>query len=307
MGTEIEGKGGIKAKMIEDSIANGIRLCTLQLRFHRFILPEWNTHRMLSRNAASNRAIPTNRLTEQVFNEPAEPVFWGANKKGMQAEEEIGPGDLVDAHQAWDRAADRAASEANQLKRTGVHKQIVNRLLEPFQFVDVLVTATEWENFFNLRLHEDAQPEIYELARVMKEAMDGSNPLPLSDGAWHLPYVTLSDFDDLEAYLEGQDWEFSVNEFNHCLAKISAARCARVSYQNHDQTNPVLEKDLDLAERLLEAGHMSPFEHQARPMEDMDLVTDNINDLTEGETHLDRQGKIWSNNFRGWVQYRALL
>lgn len=295
----------ITAKIIADSIANGIRLTTMELKFHRFILPEFNTHRQFSRNASSSRAIPVEKMLEQVQEAPAMPIHWGHNQPGMQAREETNARVVMDwdyyndceyigtREEAWIEASKNAVAKARAFNRAGYHKQIVNRLLEPFQYIKVIVTATEWDNFFKLRLHEDAQPEMMVLAEHMQAAMDNSVPAALQHGEWHLPYIG-----DL-AYGDDEWYPFTTEQ----AIKCSVARCARVSYLNHDNSNPSIEKDIDLYNKLLEAGHMSPFEHQATPMR-----ADSFNVHAEdGITHEDRYGNLWSGNFRGFLQYRQLL
>ena len=241
------GKGGISAKVIADSIVNDIRLTTLQLRYHRFIHSEFMTHRMFSRSASSSRAIPVKKIIKQVLSDPAIPIYWGINKPGMQAGEEVlnyvetkelhGANRLPD--EVWRRATEDAIYNADNFNNTGYHKQIVNRLLEPFQFIDVIVTATEWQNFFDLRLHPDAQPEIQELARCMKECIYESIPNKLKFGEWHTPYYR--DGYWTEDGANGYDrFGASKNEAQDC----SVARCARVSYQNHDKSEPEISKDL---------------------------------------------------------------
>ena len=270
----VEGKGGISAKVVAMSVHNyGPILTTLELRYPRFIHAEFMTHRMFSRNASSSRAIPTKKMIEQVESNPAMPISWGKNRPGMQATEELSAEGIDHASHSWERAAREAAARAYDLQTLGVHKQIVNRILEPFQFITVVVTATEWDNFFNLRLHEDAQPEIYELARVMKEAMDNAEPEVLaSEGDWHLPYV------DMESFWGRQ----------HDAPLCSVARLARVSYLNHDSTEPNVDVDVALHNRLLKAGHMSPFEHVARPV---DAEVSNR----------------FYRNYRGWISYRMFV
>lgn len=295
----------IDAKVVADSISSsGIRLTTMELCFHRFILPEFNTHRVFSRNAASSRAIPTNKLLSQVADSPAMPVHWGKNQPGMQAREECNNEVWLDwddyndcerrgtREEAWIEASLHAIETAKSLDFAGYHKQVTNRLLEPFMWVKVIVTATEWDNFFSLRLHKDAQPEMALLASKMREALEQSNPVTLQPGQWYLPYVT------------GDTWE-DVKEDVTSAIKCSVARCARVSYLNHDNSQPDIAKDISLADKLLEAGHMSPFEHQGTPMV-YSKAYYNIC-LLKGETHLDKNGHKWSGNFRGWVQYRQLL
>ena len=279
----------ITAKIIADSISTkGVRITTMELNYPRFIHSEFMTHRQFSRNASSSRAIPVEKQIHQVFNTPATPIHWGKNQPGMQARKEIDFPTL--AQDIWKYASELAVDRAYELKDLDIHKQIVNRLLEPFQYIKVIVTATEYDNFFKLRCHEDAQPEMYELARCMKEAMDSSTPDVLELGEWHLPYIVTEDC-----------YKTTTDNF----VKLSVARCARVSYLNHDNENPDIDKDIALADRLLEAGHMSPFEHQATPM---DFAKDTY-ELTweKGVTNVDREGYFWSGNFRGFLQYRQLL
>lgn len=271
----------IKAEVVLDTVWNGKRITTLQLRLPRFILAQLNTHRSFSRATASSRAIPTSKLLEMVKNDAVQPVYWGKNKAGMQASEEVDAETKEKALQEWRLAALNASKTAEKLLELGLHKQIANRILEPFMWAETIVTATEWDNFFKLRLHEDSQPEIQELARCMKEAMDNSEPVK---SKIHLPYITL---DEMEDYVQGSVVTDS-ESLNECLYQyfvpISAARCARVSYLNHDQSNPVIEKDLATAEKLLSAGHWSPFENQAYALPEV----------------------VPCRNFIGWKQARTL-
>ncbi len=232
------------AKIILDSISHdGARLTTMQLTYPRFIHSEFMTHRVFSRNAASSRAIPVAKMIDQVRDHPAMPIHWGKNQPGMQAREEVT--DIPSSIHHWRLAAMDAANHAERMNNIGLHKQVVNRILEPFQWMHTIVTATDWDNFFKLRLHPDADPNIYELARVMKEAMDGSVP---DVRTAHFPYC--DEFSNVVCPID-------------IVAYVSAARCARVSYLNHDGTAPDKEKDIALAEMLIDAGHASPFEHAA--------------------------------------------
>lgn len=271
----------IKAEVVLDTVWNGKRITTLQLRLPRFILAQLNTHRAFSRSTASSRAIPTGKLLEMVKNDAVQPVYWGKNQAGMQASEEVDAETKEKALQEWRLAALSASKTAEKLLELGLHKQIANRILEPFMWAETIVTATEWDNFFKLRLHEDSQPEIQELARCMKEAMDNSEPVK---SKIHLPYITL---DEMEDYVQGSIATDS-ESLNECLYQyfvpVSAARCARVSYLNHDQSNPVIEKDLATAEKLISASHHSPFEHQAYALPEV----------------------VPCRNFIGWKQARTL-
>lgn len=271
----------IEAKVIAHSVAkddhgnNGPELFTLALKYPRFIHSEFMTHRVFSRNAASSRAIPVSRMIEQVRNEPAMPIYWGSNKPGMQAGDELVGTTLENAQFMWHRAAQQAADIAEQMQELGLHKQVANRVLEPFQIMQTVVTATEWENFFQLRISEFAQPEIKALAVAMRDAMANSTPFHMPYGEYHVPYVTAEERDE---HKSRKDW--------HTLCMIASARCARVSYLNHDGSNPDIVKDLELATKLKDSNHASPFEHVARPW--------HISDSPEVV-----------RNFRGWTQFRA--
>ena len=260
---------GFNARVLADSISPaGIRLTTLEVRFPRFILSEFNTHRVFSRNSASSRAVPTNKMVDRVLEHPAMPVEWGVNKAGMSASETLTPEQAEEAKAEWLRARDSAVQHVRDLQRLNVHKQVINRIMEPFMWHTVIVTATEWDNFFSLRLAENAQPEIRVAAQHMRAAIDASKPAPVEIGAWHLPLVQ----DDERA--------MPIEE----LKKVSAARCARVSYLTHDGKRDI-EKDVELCQRLLSDRHMSPFEHVATPSADADFHA----------------------NFRGWRQMRKEL
>lgn len=266
----------VSAKIIADSLFNGVRLTSIQLEYHRFILPELNTHRVFSRSTASSRAIPTAKLIERVRTDAAMPVFWGKNQSGMVADNALPDDAVAQCEAIWQETALFCAQQAERLHAIGLHKQTANRLIEPFLWASTIITATEWDNFFNLRLAHDAQPEIRELAEAMMHAMDTSIPVKRS---YHLPYITeeVGSFEDYLFY-----------------APISAARCARVSYLNHDQTQPDIQSDLALAERLIAANHQSPQEHQAWGARLPLMVYQESNERFFG-------------NIRGWVQYRKYL
>lgn len=276
----------IQAKIIADSISpEGIRLTTMQLRYPRFIHAEFMTHRTFSRNASSSRAIPVERMIEDLMRDPAMPVYWGANQKGMQAGEELSGPDLYDAKDYWLSAMNDSIKWAYAMIDAHLHKQIANRILEPWAHINVVVTATEWNNFFNLRAHKDAQPEIHALAFEMLNAMAGSQPRVLTSGEWHLPYVH-------EPYTE---------QGIEAAKRVSVARCARVSYLTHDGRETTVEEDLALYERLVgsEPLHASPAEHQATP--DYKVGPDDIEPRPRWN-----QGYL-HGNFNGWVQNRKML
>ena len=282
------GGHGILVKVIEDSVApkTGIRLTTLQLRYPRFVHSEFMTHRCFSRNASSSRAIPIEKMIEQVEIDPAYPMQWGSNKKGMQAGEEVEG--VLEAMEAWKAASISAVDHARKLQALGLHKQIVNRVLEPFQWINVIVTATDWGNFLRLRNNELADPTIHLLAKYIQTVLETSKPV---EREIHLPYLTSEERVLPPAPTRLKD-EKAYAEYSEACARlyfISAARCARVSYNNHDGSSPDAEKDLALADTLYRSGHWSPFEHQAMPM------------IPE------QAASVYSNrsgNFYGWVQAR---
>jgi thymidylate synthase ThyX len=255
----------ISAKIIADSrcFITGKRITTMQLRYPRIIHAEFMTHRVFSRNASSSRAVPVAKLIEEARNETAMPVRFGANKPGMQ--DKGGDYDAVidvyvggikfrpmDPEEAWRFAANQAADIAESFNDAGYHKQVANRLLEPFTHINVVVTSTDWANFYGLRRHADADPTMKALADAMWEAQQASTPTLLTRYDWHLPYITDRDLETLST---------------EQLLIASAARCARVSYNKHDGSFPSFEDDLALYEKLVTAElvHASPLEHQAKP------------------------------------------
>lgn len=246
----------ITAKVIEASSNGKSVLWTVQLQYPRFIHSEFMTHCMISKSASSSRAIPVAKMLSQVWHDPAEPIHWGKNQKGMQAKEQLTGWRLKLAKGLWRGAGKVACCFVYVIDKLGGHKQWANRLLEPWQYIHVIATGTEWENFFMLRDHPDAQPEFRELAIQMKHAMntsvvvDRAKHTGSDEGYWHLPYVTK---EERNTYTSG------------LLAAISTARCARVSYLTHDGKKPSIEADLQLYCRLVGSvpKHASPTEHQA--------------------------------------------
>lgn len=305
----------ITAKVLADTYntLNGQRLITFELYYPRFIHSEFMTYRMFSRNASSSRAIPVKTMVNNILADPAMPLHWGKNQKGMQAHEEnrdadgnylpvrVYQNDNEDdpdeetngAHYtrrsmvpqlAWKAALYCAVHVVKAFDRAGYHKQIVNRLLEPFMHIRVIVTATDWDNMFTQRIHPDAQPEFQVLAKAIKTAMLGSNPVhwspqyedDLGERYHHLPYILPEDktfirkwsadaWALMEEY-EQRAYDMDAEVFYGCtLMKVCAARCARVSYRLHDGTVPDISDDLRLATDLTNNGHWSPFEHAAVP------------------------------------------
>lgn len=264
-----------KAEILADSVnPDGTRLTTMCCTYPRCIHAEIMTHRLFSRNTASSRAIPTAKLISQVRDTPFVPIHWGKNQKGMQAYEEVSADVCKDAEEVWRTAAKAAAIVAEELTKLEIHKQIANRILEPYLWHTAIITATQWENFFHLRCAPDAEPHIQLIAWHMRAAYDGSLPAYKRWGAYHLPLLQ-----------PGVDDELTLEQ----KIQVCVARCARVSYLTHDGRRDV-SADLDLYNRLVTGGHMSPLEHVACAAP-----------VTMYPT------SMWGNFAPGWLQHRKLI
>lgn len=281
-------------KIIAHSVSEeGIPIITAHFRYWRAIHSEVMTHRVFSRNARSSRAVPTDKMIAEIMNDPFIPRHWGKNQKGMQASEECNAvihntkdtieGSYRYREDAWLAARNDAVYHAQAFADAGYHKQIVNRLVEPFMWIDTLITSTNWNNFFHLRDHKDAEPHFKDLAQLAKEEFAKSTPRTLKPFQWHLPYITDEEFVE---YPQLDDP--AVEE----LKLVSAARCARISYTPFDG-NATYEKELERAKLLLgDPVHASPFEHQAMP-----------DKKANGRWH----NKDKHRNLCGWIQHRALI
>lgn len=240
-----------KVKMLaaSQSSSTGAKLITWELRYWRAIHSELMTHRAFSRNAGSSRAIPVRKVLAQVWSDPAGPIHWGVNQAGMKARAELVGWRLAAAGALWRAAGKVMCGFAWGMVQLNLHKQVANRILEPWQYINVVVSATEVENFFALRCHPDAQPEFQELAEEMKLNYDGAVWMTLQPGEWHMPYVL-----GLERGLVGVATSL----------KLSAARTARVSYEPFDGNGSLL-KEVERHDLLVgsEPIHASPTEHQA--------------------------------------------
>lgn len=271
----------ITAKILADSVNSvGNRLTTFELIYPRIVHAELLTHRELSRGTSSSRAIPNARLVEKIRMSPFVPSEWGSNQKGMQAGVPLPP-DVAAMNEAdWLEARDLMLEFSQRLAARGVHKQLANRLLEPFMHVTVIVSATNYSNWFYLRNSGKAQPEIKDLAKVMWQAYKASTPRRLNVGDWHRPLfdgVTKLEIENLG----GEEESGIVGLYEDIANKVSVGRCARVSYENHNGVRDVLE-DIRLHDDLVRDGHWSPTEHVAQAL----------------------PGPYRSGNFIGWHQYR---
>jgi len=295
----------ITARVLADSVSpHGDRMTTMEIEYPRFILAELNTHRMLSKNSASSRAIPVKAMHQHMTENPARPVHWGKNQPGMQAKEELVGMDLTDVQFMWQRAQQDAMHWAQQMsERAGLHKQVANRITEPWMTMKTVISGTEWRNFFWLRAHADAQPEIHELATKMWDAYNQSVPQLLQPDEWHLPYVKSHRLSSGELiYLDATDTPITTEQ----ARIISASCCAQVSYRKSDDS---YEKAHKIFRQLIESQpcHASPVEHQATPM-DLDSIDKYDPECwQDGVTHVSRNGDLWSGNLRGWIQFRKLI
>ena len=314
----------ISATVIADSIGDhSPRLTTLLLRYPRWIHAEGRTHRVtrigedmeievrtpspmedpdFSRNASSSRAIPVQRLIADLLDDPAEPLFWGANQPGMQATAELMEDDLRHAKEAWCDGRMAAINTARRLHVAGAHKQLVNRVLEPHTHINVVWTGTQYSNFFALRRHADAEPHIKMLADAMFEAMATSTPNWLAPGDWHLPFVSVEDDNAVFRQFAGADQvdPATLKRMTDACIKLSVARCASTSYKTVDGLPMTLERAIALHDKLVAMVplHASPCEHQAK--------VDAVREMTS-------LGPVWQrpnlggNLGKGWVQYRKTL
>lgn len=286
------------AKVVLDSVSPaGARLTTMEWTYPRFIHSEIMTHRDRARNAASSRAIPWPKMMQRISDNPVVPLAFGMEQPGMQAGEPL-PQHLADyANEIWMEARDAAMRLADklhnigrsyyeehhddvganfskedieQLRATKIHKSIPNRITEPWMWITVVMTATDWNNLFRQRCHPDAEIHFQKIAGMAREALVASTPTELGYGDWHMPYITEAD---------RQSYNIEM------LKRASVARCARVSYMTHGGEADI-EKDQLLFERLVTGsgfGHWSPHEHVARPA---------------------AKGNQRSGPFRGWIQLR---
>lgn len=281
--------------IITDSINEaGNRMTTMEIEYPRFILAELNTHRMLSKNSASSRAIPVAKMHEQILANPAMPVHWGQNQAGMQAKSELKGYKLSLVKLVWALSRQSNVVYAKLLGKLGLHKQLANRRTEPDMMMKTVISGTEWANFFHLRDHPDAQPELQALARLMHLKYNSSEPQLLRPGEWHLPYIDCirnARTDELNYYL---DTQLTLEE----ARVVSASCCAQVSYRNSDSN---LAKAKKIFSQLIESTpcHASPVEHQATPM--------SSSQWQKGVTHIDANSNQWSGNLKGFIQFRKLI
>lgn len=297
-------------------------IITVRMRYPRPIHGEIMTHRVFGRNARSSRAVPVRTMLDEVRRIPYVPWHWGKNQSGMQAEEECSELIELDIPQvdeitqemdyeivrmkneeAWLHARTEAADVAEAFMNAGYHKQNPNRLLEPFSWIDTLITSTEWDNFLWLRDHHDAEPHLQDLARLVKEAFLHMNIQPLQKDEWHQPYISASDIQNL-IMRPDRETERMIDEMgcdgDELLNMVSAARCARISYKPFDG-NASYEKEIDRYNLLVSSDrvHASPLEHQAKA--DKPLICP-----TSGQFHGWVEPHL-HGNLNGYIQARKLV
>lgn len=266
----------ISAQIIKDSInPASVRLTTAIWIYPKYFHGEIMTHRALSKNASSSRAIPTTKMLDWVASEPAMPLTWPKNQSGMQAVEELSEPEQLACENEIFRMRRECMIGVRALNSWGLHKQNANRYLEPWLHMTTLISGTDWANFFALRVHKMAQPEFQRLAYLMLKGYVASEPEPLAEGQWHLPFSEHlpDDLVDIGSAL-----------------RICSGRCARVSYKNQDG-NYSTDDDTRIHDRLVAQvpGHWTPLEHCAMARSDNGYKC-----LVTGTT----------SNFRGWTQYR---
>lgn len=279
----------VSAHIIADSTsADSPRMTTVLAIYPRFIHPEVLRHRPLSHSVSSSRAVPVKKMLGRVLRNPAEPVEWGSNQPGMQAGAPLMGWRRTLTRFAWHSAMYAAVGAAWAASAAGAHKQVANRIIEPWTHTVEIISGTDWADFFKLRIHDDADPTIRAFAIEVRKAFNSSTPAWLEPGEWHLPLVT-----DEERF----------NFHTDVLRRVSAARCARASYLNHDTTAPQIGRDLELANRLITSQHWSPFEHQATPDH---AVMSKPQFYKDEPAFLGFANPTQHGNLTGWIQDRKI-
>lgn len=330
----VKGRCGITARVVEDSVSgSGIRLTTMLVDKPRIVHAEMLKHRMFSISAASSRAIPFAKMKDQLSGKPVRfgEANTGMQDKGKDFDAKVlshykGVGTTISAEEAWEEAKISALWHSEEMNKAGLHKQVYNRLSEPFQMIRVLITATEWSNFWWLRNDKDADPTLHETARVMQEAYESSKPTLLKAGEWHLPFVAY--FQEAIGYTDddehiygprvfhtgtlqcqsggyGHSQDFKILTLDEAI-KVSAARSAAQSFRNTDYG---LDKSLQVFDRLVNGDkiHAGALEHQATPMSNPEATLNDGSIWQNGVSHMDKNGDMWSGNFKHWVQFRKTI
>lgn len=305
---EVKGQGNNIARLIKHSISpSGVQFFTWELEYWRGFHSENMTHRMLSKNASSTRAIKIESAIDNIRKNTGMPIHWGTNNAGMQSKNEMSVDQQEQAKKLWLDSMESVIGFVEKLSDKSTmngHKQWVGRLLEPYSCIKVVESGTEFANYEALRYHPDAQPEFKDLLHCMITAKQMSTPELLLPGEWHTPYVTTKRINGVLTYWSNEETQID----SETALKISASCCAQVSYRRLDDT---IDKALAIFDKLnlhskQNPAHASPVEHQASPMTDSNCAFD-PSTWESGVTHVRKDGSLWSGNLRGWVQYRQLF
>lgn len=286
---------------------SAVTMVSMEIEIPRIILAELNTHKILVRNAQSSRAVPLKTSIEKIDKEDIfVPLYWGKNKAGMSAIESLSENDTELCKDEWYYLAGKAAESALVFDELKLHKQIAGRVLEPFQMIKLVLSGTNWDNFFNLRIHPSAEPHFRDLAIKIYHSIKEAPIVDLSEDQWHLPYISYKK----GKYFDSNGTELSLEE----AQKVSLSCVAQTSYRKHDES---LEKAEDIIGKLFNGDvvHASPAEHIAKPMLNPNgfipfegcLPLENPREWEDGVTHIDRNCNKWSGQLKHWIQYRQLI
>jgi hypothetical protein len=299
----------ITAKVLLKSVGpeSNVAMITYELELPRIILAELNTHKILVRNSQSSRAVPLKSAIKKIDdNDIFVPSYWGKNKSGMSATESLSQNDIEMCKDEWHYLAYVASASATVFDELKLHKQIAGRILEPFQMIKIVLSGTEWDNFFNLRIHPAAEPHFRDLAIKMYEANKEAPIVKLTSEQWHLPYITYKD----DGYYDSIGNKLSIED----ARMVSLSCIAQTSYRKQDES---LDKAENIVEKLFggDVVHASPAEHIAKPMLNPNgfipfegcLPLENPREWEDGVTHIDRNGNKWSGQLKHWIQYRQLI
>lgn len=301
----------IEVKILAGSVTeDGAKITTFELLYHRFFHSEFMTHKVISKNAASSRAIPTIKLLDLVQKQPMLPISVGKNRSGMQADEDLEEEISNKFMEMWKDLGVKVATDVKIMQELGAHKQIVNRPLEAWLPIRVVATATDWDNFFELRDSQYAQPEFGLLARLMKEAITNYEYTLVKDNEWHLPYITIDDVHYVSNNTIYKDikWE--------TLCALSAGRSARVSHALGGLSTKTIDEEIAKGKELCAVEHMSPFEHQATPWNVTRKAAlssksnfDKLLELTQWLSTPNSTAPTWADvrNLRGWRPLRSFI
>lgn len=298
-----------KVEMIQASRCKltGKEIFTMICEYPRAIHAQLLTHGVFSKNSSSTRAVPLKAAFAQVRENPSK-VIWTENRAGMQGNVVTDPTKLNRLNCKHLNELERTIEFVETLEAAGVHKQNAGRYLEPFQNIKIVLTSTEWENWDWLRIHEDAQGEIADLATAMKGARDNADIMEIGEGEWHVPFVDREHCPQTGnlLYFVQQGLQVTIDE----AKAVSVSVCAQTSYRKADYSLEKANKMMD----MLTTGHKvhaSPFEHQATPIPTYDIdagdFTSIMFNLPVGVTHIRRDGSMGSGNFIGWIQHRQLI